>query len=143
MPAISIHETSVAENPDIAAFYKRCGYSAGLSADDIILIAALGGHFVGAVRLCSEHQTTVLRGMQVLPEHQRQGIGRALLDSCLSRVSNANCYCISWSHLEQFYRSGGFERCDSSGVPDFLAVRLNYYVKQERDVILMRRLASE
>ena len=139
MPAISIHEASAAENPDIAAFYERCGYSGGISSNDTVLAAIRDDSLVGVVRLCSEHQATVLRGMQVSPDVQRQGIGRALLEECLSRVSDAACYCIPWSYLEQFYSSGGFRRCESTDVPRFLLERYSGYIQQGRDVILMRR----
>ena len=139
MPAISIHEASEAESSDIAAFYARCGYSGGLSSDDTILVAVKAESLVGVVRLCSEHQVAVLRGMQVLPDFQRQGIGRALLEECLSEIGDAVCYCIPWSHLEQFYSSGGFVRCESADVPEFLSERFSCYVAQGRDVIFMRR----
>ncbi len=143
MPAISIHEASVAEHPDIAAFYEHCGYSGGLTADDTILVAVRAGRLVGAVRLCSEHRGIVLRGMQVLLDFQRQGIGRALLDKCLSRVDDAICYCIPWTFLEQFYGSGGFQRCEPGDVPGFLSERFSCYVEEGRDVILMQRALSE
>ena len=143
MPAISIRKASVAEHPDIAALYERCGYSGGLSADDTILVAVRAASVVGAVRLCSEHRVAVLRGMQVLPDYQRQGIGRALLEGSLSGVDDASCYCIPWSYLERFYSSGGFERCELKNAPDFLAERFSQYTKQGRDVMLMRRVASK
>lgn len=143
MPAISIRKATVAEHPEIAALYERCGYSGGLSADDTILVAVRAESLVGAVRLCSEHRVAVLRGMHVLPDFQRQGIGRALLDESLTRVDDAACYCIPWSYLERFYSSGGFERCESEDAPDFLAERFSIYTHQGRDVILMRRVVSK
>lgn len=139
MPAISIRQASAAQNSDIAAFYEGCGYSGLLSTDDTVFLAVRAESLVGVVRLCSEHRVAVIRGMQVHPDFQRQGIGRALLGECLSRLEDVVCYCIPWSYLEQFYRSGGFERCESGDVPDFLAERFSRYVKQDRDVILMRR----
>ncbi|MDJ0711799.1 MAG: GNAT family N-acetyltransferase [Woeseiaceae bacterium] len=117
----------------------RCGYSGGHSSSDTVLIAVQRDSLVGVVRLCSEHQITVLRGMQVLPDFQQQGIGRALLEKCLSKVGDAVCYCIPWSHLEQFYSTGGFKRCEKNDVPEFLSERFSGYVAQGRDVILMRR----
>ena len=143
MPAISIHQASVTENPGIAAFYERCGYSGRLSTDDTILVAVRAESLVGVVRLCSEHRVVVLRGMQVLPNFQRQGVGRALLGECRSRLDDAVCYCIPWSYLEQFYSSEGFERCESTDVPDFLSGRYSCYIQKGRDVILMRRALSE
>ena len=139
MPAISVREASESENSDIAAFYARCGYSGGHSSNDTVLIATRAESLVGVARLCAEHQVTVLRGMQVLQDFQRQGIGRALLEECLSIVGDAVCYCIPWSHLEQFYSAGGFRRCEDADVPVFLSERLSCYVAKGRDVILMRR----
>ncbi len=143
MPAISIHEASEAEHPDIAAFYERCGYLGGLDVNDTILVAALAGSMVGVVRLCSEQRVVVLRGMQVLPDFQRQGIGLGLLDKCLSRVNDAICYCIPWTYLEQFYESGGFERCEPGDVPGFLSTRFSGYLQEGRNVILMQRVPTE
>lgn len=142
MPAISIHEASAAEKPEIAAFYERCGYSGGISSDDTVLVAVRDNSLVGAVRLCSEHRVPVIRGMQVCPDFQRQGIGRALLEESLFRVSDVVCYCIPWSYLEQFYSSGGFVRCESADVPGFVSERYSGYIQQGRDVILMRRALS-
>lgn len=143
MREISIYEASHAEHPDIAAFYERCGYSGGLKLDDTVLVATRYGSRVGVVRLCSEHQELVLRGMQVTPEVQRQGIGLALLEACLSRISGDVCYCISLAYLEQFYASGGFERCESGDIPGFLSKRLSAYLEAGRDVIPMRRTPTD
>lgn len=140
MPAISIHEASEAEHPDIAAFYERRGYSSGLGANDIILVAMRADSLVGVVRLCSEHRVVVLRGMQVLPDFQRKGIGLSLLDECLSRVNDTICYCIPWTYLEQFYGSRGFECCEPRDVPRFLSERFSGYLQKGRDVILMQRV---
>ena len=142
MPAISIREASAAEIPDIAAFYESCGYTGGISSEDTILVAVRADSLIGVARLCSEHRVTVLRGMQVSPHFQRQGIGQALLEECLSRVGHAVCYCIPWSYLEQFYGSGGFQRCEVTEIPSFLSERYSAYMRQGRDVILMRRAPS-
>ncbi len=143
MPAISIHEASEADHRDVAAFYERCGYLGGLRANDTNLVAERAGSLVGVVRLCSEHGIVVLRGMQVLPDFQRQGIGLGLLDECLPRVNDAICYCIPWSYLEQFYGSGGFERCEPRDVPGFLSERYSGYLQEGRDVILMQRVPTD
>ncbi len=140
MPAISIHEASQAEHADIAAFYEKCGYSGGLRLDDTVLAAVRDGSLVGVVRLSTEHQVFVVRGMQVIPELQRQGVGLALLEACLSRVGGAVCYCIAWAYLEKFYASRDFERCKTSSAPEFLSKRMYAYLNAGRDVILMRRV---
>lgn len=139
MPQTSIHEASPADYFAIAAFYERCGYSGGLEPNDTVLTAVRNGALVGAVRLTSEQQELVLRGMQVLPEAQRQGIGTDLLEACLDRVSTSGCYCIPWAYLEAFYASRGFKRCKSADVPTTLSKRFTDYLAAGRDVILMCR----
>lgn len=74
------------------------------------LIATDNDALVGVTRLCSESRAIVLRGMQILPEYQRQGIGTRLLHECVSRLGDAECYCIPWSNLGEFYAAGGFRR---------------------------------
>ena len=117
--------------------------SGELERNDIVLAATLDGSLVGVVRLSSEHEEVVLRGMQVVPELQRQGIGSALLEACLSRVVGVVCYCIPWAYLEEFYTSRGFERCKSTDAPGFLLKRLSTYLQSGRNVILMRRAPSD
>lgn len=143
MLEVSIHEVSEAEHPGVAAFYEKCGYSGRLSLDDKVLIAMRNGSLVGAVRLCSEEQDVVLRGLHVVPDMQRQGIGLALLQACVSRINGVVCYCIPWAYLEQFYASGGFERCKSGEVPGFLSKRFSKYLEAGRDVIVMRRTPTD
>ena len=115
----------------------------GLRARDTVLAAVRASTLVGVVRLCPEHGVVVLRGMQVLPDFERQGIGLDLLDKCLPKVNDSLCYCIPWSYLEQFYSSGGFERSEPADVPGFLSRRYFGYLQKGRDVILMQRTPTE
>lgn len=139
IPAISIREAFEAEYPDIVAFYETCGYPGHLKNSETIFVAVRADSLVGVVRLCLEHGVVVLRGMQVLPQFQRKGFGLSLLYKCRPRLNDAICYCIPWRHLEQFYSSVGFERCEQGSVPGFLSERYSRYVQEGRDVILMRR----
>lgn len=143
MARATIHEVSQAELPAVTAFYETCGYSGKLNSKDTVFVAVQARSLVGAARLCSEHQQVVLRGVQVLPELQRRGIGLDLLEACMSRVDQAVCYCIPWAHLEPFYRSAGFELCISEDVPKFLSKRQAAYSEAGRDVVLMRRIPTD
>ncbi len=143
MKEISIHEASPADHAVIAAFYDRCGYSGGLKLNDTVITALRDSSLVGVVRLSPEQQDVVLRGMQVVRTAQRQGIGTALLEACLSRAGSIVCYCIPWASLEEFYASKGFERCKSADVPEFLSKRFSEYLEAGRDVILMRRAPTD
>ena len=139
MTEISIRKAARAEYPDVRAFYQKCGYSRGITDLDTVLVADRGDSLLGAVRLCPDQRIVVLRGMQVLPEHQRQGVGTSLLERCLPIIGKSECYCIPWAYLEHFYSTGGFKRCKREEAPGFLEDRLSAYLANGLDVILMRR----
>ncbi len=56
-------------------FYDFVGYGGLLDLRDTIFVALDNDNIVGIVRLASEHDTLVLRGMQVADDYRRQGIG--------------------------------------------------------------------
>jgi predicted N-acetyltransferase YhbS len=123
----------------IAAFYRTTGYGGGVSADDITFAATAEGRLVGAVRLCKEAGVTVLRGMQVDPAFQRQGIGRMLLRHCLPHLDGGVAYCLPYVHLAGFYGEAGFVPAAPAMLPPFLAERLAGYLRKGQAVIAMRR----
>ncbi len=60
-------------------FYAERRYGGGIRPEDAVVLAERDGELVGIVRLAAEEGVVVLRGMQVHPRLQRQGIGRRLL----------------------------------------------------------------
>ena len=138
MSEISIRKAAPAEYPNVLAFYRKCGYSRGISDVDTVLVALREDVLLGVVRLCPERGVVVLRGMQVLAAYQGQGVGTRLLDHCLPLIEKAECYCIPWADLEHFYSKAGFQRCEPEQAPDFLEDRLRTYLADGLDVILMR-----
>jgi N-acetylglutamate synthase-like GNAT family acetyltransferase len=139
MNTLTVCEASESLRQRVPDFYERNGYFRSVTDEDTILVAALGEEIVGAARLCPENGAIVLRGMQVLPESQRRGVGNSLLKECVARLGSSPCYCIPWAHLENFYTRGGFQRCEPSEAPDFLKTRYAGYLADGLDVILMRR----
>jgi predicted N-acetyltransferase YhbS len=125
----------------IAGFYRRAGYGGGVCADDITLVATTEEGIVGVVRLCQEAGVTVLRGMQVDPAFQRQGIGRMLLRHCLPHLEGGVAYCLPYVHLAAFYGDAGFVPAPPAMLPPFLAERLAGYLRKGQGVIAMRRSA--
>jgi predicted N-acetyltransferase YhbS len=123
----------------IAAFYRTTGYGGGVSGDDITIAATAAGQIVGAVRLCKEAGVIVLRGMQVDPAFQRQGIGRLLLRHCLPHLEGGVAYCLPYAHLAGFYGEAGFVPAPPALLPPFLAERLAGYLRKGQGVIAMRR----
>ena len=134
--AKSHHDESIRE------LYRQCGYGGGLNQEDDVLIAQSTENIVGAVRLCPDKDFCVLRGMQVLPSFQRQGIGTQLLLACAEQLSiqSITCYCIPWEHLHSFYLQVGFKKVSSVEIPFILRERFRNYLSKEMKVILMVRL---
>ena len=60
-------------------FYAERCYGGGIRPEDAVLLAEHDGELIGIVRLTTEEGVVVLRGMQVHPRFQRQGIGKRLL----------------------------------------------------------------
>jgi N-acetylglutamate synthase-like GNAT family acetyltransferase len=107
--------------------------------EEIQVIAENGGLAVGIVRLVDEEGHLVLRGMNVRPECQRQGIGKRMLVELQGHIDERDCYCLPFSHLEDFYGTIGFERIGKDQAPDHLAKRLERYTAMGLDVIIMKR----
>jgi putative acetyltransferase len=102
--------------------------------DDLLsLVAVQGDEIVGHILFSpsvieSIHGPVVgvgLAPMAVLPQHQRRGIGTALVEDGISRLRESGCpFVIVLGHVE-YYRRFGFEsasryhlRCQWEGVPD-------------------------
>jgi GNAT superfamily N-acetyltransferase len=142
MAQIEIGVLSRSRYPEAMALYDACGYRHGLADRDHVIGATRENVLVGVVRLCREHGTTVLRGMHVLPAHQRQGIGGQLLDACTALLGDSVCYCLPWRRLEPFYARGGFHACALETVPQFLVNRCSTYRSEGHDVVLLGRLPA-
>lgn len=130
---------SPAEIPDVVALYEACNYHAAVGIADTTLICRAERQVVAAVRLVREEGVIVLRGMQVLRSHQRQGIGAALLRACIPIIEERTTYCLPYAHLVPFYRSASFRPVDESVLLSFLAARLSGYVARGQDVLAMVR----
>ncbi len=124
---------------DIAALYADAGYRAAIDPADTLLVARAGGQLAGVVRLCTEEGVTVLRGMQVRPAFQRQGVGLALLAACGPWLERGPAFCLPYTHLVDFYAAAGFAPVHADALPDFLARRLSAYLAKGQQVLAMRR----
>lgn len=126
------------EYPAVVAHYQLCHYTAGLSEDDQVVIA-IEDEIVGAVRIASENNVKVLRGMQIAPDWQREGIGSNMLLFLAEHIDLTDCYCLPYRHLIKFYGLIGFEEIDTTDAPSFLTERLKGYVDRGLDTIIMRK----
>ena len=131
------------EFPQVIRFYHETGYNGGLTENDRVLVAEHGGRIVGALRLCPEAGTLVLRGMRVLSPLQRQGIGSTLLAGAVAYMSEEDCYCLPHRHLKKFYGTIGFMQIDPTAAPKFLGKRWEKYRHMGLDSIIMLRKSGE
>jgi GNAT superfamily N-acetyltransferase len=134
-----VHKIEKDQHPKILAVYTAVGYNGGIKDEDIGFLASHNEKPIGAVRLSHEEGVLVLRGMMVLPEFQRQGVGKALLKLLDPIIERTPCYCINPPHLINFYGSIGFDQVDIATAPAFLAERLERYGKEKHECIMMFR----
>jgi GNAT superfamily N-acetyltransferase len=122
-----VRRAAAAELPEVLRLYAAWQYSGEVRPEDAIFIAKQGGGLIGVVRFVAEGGTTVLRGMRVQPEFQRQRIGSRLLDAAVAALGGQECYCIPYAHLVDFYGRVGFVTVAPNEAPAFLAERLERY----------------
>lgn len=135
----TVSRLAAADRLDVQAFYRSVGYVLPLEPD-AVCFGARGPHdaLVGVVRLVREHGVLVLRGMQVRPDVQRLGIGRALLTALVGTLTT-DCYCLPYGHLEAYYRGFGFRACHPTAAPPHLVERLAAYRAGDPGILLMHR----
>jgi N-acetylglutamate synthase-like GNAT family acetyltransferase len=135
---MTIRFAEPAEYANVLAHYKVCNYNGGLNDDDVVLVAVDNG-IVGAVRICIEHDTKVLRGMQISPKYRRKGLGKQMLQYLWEHLNIKGCYCLPCTHLEKFYSTIGFNKITPEEAPGFLSERLKTYLSSSYDLIMMKR----
>src|SRR6266480_1135457 len=125
----------------VVNFYAERRYGGGMRPEDVVLLAERNGELVGIVRLATEEGVVVLRGMQVDPRFQRQGIGKRLLATVAQELDGKGCFCIPYAHLVGFYGGIGFHVMEPAKAPTFLRQRLEKYRDRGdgNDYLIMRR----
>ena len=129
----------------IMEFYESQGYEGGAKEDDTIFLAYMNGEIVCVVRVVIEWNTAVLRGMYVKNEFRGFGIGRDVLTALKPFLEKLDkpCFCISKTHLVQFYGLVGFQPIERKIAPSFLQERYNLYLSKGFDVVLMNKSNSQ
>ncbi|TFV99474.1 N-acetyltransferase [Oxalobacteraceae bacterium OM1] len=139
MAELRVEIARSADMPDVLALYAEGGYTGGVASADRVFVARLGSELAGAVRLCPEGGTTMLRGMQVRARYQRMGVGRALLRACVPFLDAGVAYCLPYTHLVAFYEAAGFRVAGVDEIPEFLRRRLEGYLAEGQRLLAMRR----
>ena len=81
-------------------FYESRGYGgAAVVPSDFVVLAKEPDRIVGVGRLCQEQELLWLRGMQVEPQFQRQGIGARILGRLDQEIGNRRCCCLPYDQI--------------------------------------------
>ena len=123
-------------------FYESRGYGgAAITPSDFVVLAKEQDRIVGVGRLCQEQDLLWLRGMQVEPRLQGQGIGMKILQRLDQEIGHRWCCCLPYDHLVKFYAQAGFELI-SNNLPAPLDTRLTSYLSRGLRVVAMVRPAQ-
>ena len=136
---MNIHRAKASEIDGLVDFYRTTDYREPIGPADRVVYVAEEEKIIGAGRLTEEEGVLVLRGMRVLENHRGRGVGRAILDALVNEGSQNECYCLSYSDLQPFYVTKGFDKIAPSEAPHFLRERFKDYRARGLDVIIMRK----
>lgn len=137
--SISIDKLSREQHQTAQAVYTSLGYAAEIKPTDIVIVAQDNDQIVGLVRLEIDMPVCVLRGMQVLPAYQRQGIGTQLLKKLNEVIAGRETWCIPHGWLTGFYGQIGFTQVPEETAPEFLQERIKLARVKWPQVILMKK----
>jgi putative acetyltransferase len=144
----TVHERAFAPSPDEARLVEALR-DADAHVPELCLVAIgrgeIAGHiFFSKARLQSGPQILALAPMAVLPEHQRRGIGGALLAEALNRAEETEFPLIVVVGHADYYPGFGFEPADPLGIKApfdvpaevWMAYRLPAYSPDARGTVL-------
>jgi GNAT superfamily N-acetyltransferase len=136
---------AIANEGDLLAaqqFYESRGYGgAAIAPSDFVVLAKRHDEIMGIGRLCQEQELLWLRGMQVEPEFQRQGIGTRILQRLVQEIGDQWCCCLPYDHLTDFYQQAGFVQVKEN-LPLALRSRLASYLARGLKVVAMVKNGS-
>jgi predicted N-acetyltransferase YhbS len=123
--SIAVGSVGADGRAEVERFYRHeLRREVPLESGQDVFVAREGGVLVGALRLCSEAGTLVLRTVVVAERRRGRGIGRALLARVSEAIGRRECWCFPWTHLEDFYGAIGFRQVAPQEVPPALLHRL-------------------
>ena len=133
---MEIREYTTYNETEILELYASVGWTAYTKNPDVLrkgfvnsmltLAAYDGEQFVGIIRAVGDGYTIVfVQDILVFPEHQRKGIGSALLQAVLDKYSHVRQIELATDNTEKtvaFYRSMGFKEMSEIGCCGFMKV---------------------
>lgn len=126
--------------PLVKSFYKTANYFNQVGRKDEVFVLreiAQQNRIVAAVRLVKSADYLILRSMVVLPELQRKGLGKFLLEQLKPSLINRSCWCFPFEWLEHFYASIGFESFPPENAPNLIRNKYHQYSEQGRKILIM------
>lgn len=132
-----IREYGRYNEPEILRLYESVGWTAytshpealrkGFENSMLTLGAYEGDKLMGILRAVGDGYTVVfVQDILVFPEHQRKGVGSALLQAVLDRYSHVRQIELATDNTEKtvaFYKSMGFREMSEIGCCAFMKVR--------------------
>ncbi len=132
----------------VKKIYSDCNYemkSINHQEGDLYFIAKLNDKNVGVARLCIENGFQVMRGVNIMPNFQRNGLGKLLVKEIILNSHNRhNIWCLPYEHLigSGFYESVGFELAKGNIPLHLLSRKENYFKQNIKTQIMVRKPTS-
>lgn len=131
---MEIREYKTYNEEEILPLYASVGWTAytnckealrnGFENSLLILAAYEGGQLTGIIRVVGDSHTIVfVQDILVFPEHQRRGIGSALIQAILNRYSHVRQIILATDNTPKtiaFYQSIGFREMSEIGCCAFM-----------------------
>ena len=133
---MEIREYTTYNEKEILELYASVGWTAyterpevlrkGFENSMLTLVAYDGEELMGIIRAAGDGYTIVfVQDILVFPEHQRKGVGSALLQAVLDRYHHVRQIELATDNTEKtvaFYRSMGFKEMSEIGCCGFMKV---------------------
>jgi len=131
---LTVRQYSDYNESEILALYKSVGWKAYTDAPEVlrrgfehsllVLAAYDSDRLIGILRAAGDGETIVfIQDLLVAPEHQRKGVGTALLQGLFSRFPSVRQIQLTADDnpgLDAFYRSQGFRRLAEIGCAAYM-----------------------
>jgi GNAT superfamily N-acetyltransferase len=126
--------------PLVKSFYKTARYLHQVGRkDEVFVLRELSqqNRIIAAARLVKTADYLILRSMVVLPELQKQGIGKYFLEQLKPSLINRSCWCFPFEWLESFYSDIGFVYYFPENAPILIRNKFHQYSEQGRKILIM------
>jgi predicted GNAT family N-acyltransferase len=122
----------------VKRFYREHKMKAQAPKTDDIYIALLNNKLIGALRLCPYENSWLLRSMCIKTDMRGKGIGRFMLNQLTTIFHEKQCYCFPFNHLENFYKTVGFEKIPTGDAAEIIEKKYTGYLANGKKILLMQ-----